>query len=57
MAIIHLTNAAAAVQKSVTRECPACHEKHTVSLSKLRQTVPCKKCGADIPPKSRAGGK
>lgn len=57
MAIIHLTNSAAAVQKSLTRECPDCRAKQTVAFSKMRQTVSCSKCGAVIPPKTRAGEK
>ena len=57
MAIIHMTNSISAVQKSMLRECPGCHEKQSVALSKSGQTVACKKCGKAIAPKIKAGGK
>jgi ribosomal protein S27E len=57
MAMIHFTNSAAAVQKSLTRECPSCHEKQLVAMSKMRESVACKKCGASIGPKGRVTDK
>lgn len=57
MAIIHLTNSMSAVQKSMLRECPTCHERQSVALSKSRQTIACKKCGKGIPPRVKAGEK
>ncbi len=56
MAIIHLTNSISAVQKSMMRECPSCHEKQSVELNKSKQSVACKKCGKSIPPKAKVGG-
>jgi len=33
------------------RTCPVCHRDQVVPASKKRETVPCKFCGAKIPPK------
>lgn len=57
MAIIHLTNSISAVQKSMLRECPGCHERQSFALSKSKESVVCKKCGGKIPPKAKASGK
>lgn len=57
MAIIHLTNSVAAIQKAMLRECPECHEKQSVALSLMRKTVACRKCGAALAPQTRVGDK
>ena len=57
MAIIHLANSMSAVQKAMLRECPKCHEKQSVALSKKRQSVACRSCGAMIDPKTRVEDK
>ncbi len=48
MAIFH-----AAISKvlSLKRTCPKCGQDQVVPESKAKETVPCKKCGASIPPK------
>lgn len=38
---------------SLTRKCPKCHREQAVPASKADQTVKCKHCGKDIPPKKR----
>ncbi|MEO6120486.1 MAG: hypothetical protein ABIP12_07345 [Terriglobales bacterium] len=57
MAIIHMTNSISAVQKAMLRECPHCHEKQSVALSKSGEAVACKRCGKGIAPKAKAGKK
>jgi ribosomal protein S27E len=56
MSIIHMTNSASAVLKSMLRECPSCHEKQSFALAKAKETVICKKCGSTIAPNVKAGG-
>jgi hypothetical protein len=42
---------AAAVQRALERECPACRLKQTVTTDKLKHTVACARCGTLLPPK------
>ena len=57
MAIIHLSNAMAAVQKAMLRQCPQCQEKQSVALSRSRESVKCRKCGGQVPPQRRVDDK
>jgi ribosomal protein S27E len=34
----------------LTRQCPTCGHKQVVSQSRRRESVACKRCGAQIPP-------
>jgi transcription elongation factor Elf1 len=36
---------------SLARKCPACGRRQVVPSSRKRQSVPCRNCGAQIPPK------
>jgi hypothetical protein len=35
------------------RRCPRCHHRQLVPRDKLAETVACKRCGADLPARSR----
>ncbi len=51
--VIHSAVAAAALRRSLMRECPACHHRMTVPLSKKNEPVACEKCEATVPAKSK----
>jgi ribosomal protein S27E len=40
-----------AARKVLERECPACHHKQVVAISRREESVPCEKCGKPVPPK------
>ena len=54
MTVIHSAVGAASVRKSQERECPHCHARQVVAADKLKKTVKCRKCGAEVPAKGRA---
>jgi len=51
--MIHFFAAGArAVQKALERVCSQCELKQKVAPDQLKETVPCQKCGAPLPPKT-----
>jgi ribosomal protein S27E len=44
-------NQAAKAILDLTRKCPKCGREQVVPASRKNETIKCKICGADIPPK------
>lgn len=52
MPIIY-TAAMRAVAELLTRECPQCHKRQPVPQAKIKSTISCRHCGAEVPPRKK----